>query len=647
MSVLSIVRQFGAVRIPPWRESTPPSGRTPLEKRCRHPFRALPPHSIIFLLASLLPATAAPPNVLFIAVDDLRPELGCYGESHMVTPHIDSLASQGRVFRNHYVAVPTCGASRYALMTGLRPTSATDNNNAFGYMPGSLPVDPESWVDLLRRNGWHTAGMGKLSHEPDGYSWSNNSGTYDIGRTKVIRPDMRFSWNEIIYDHDKWGAQRYPLFAYGDGTGRVRNVSPAYEMGIDAMGQSLPDEAYPDGQMARAAIEKLREFADDNTRFCLAVGFYKPHLPFNAPKAYWDLYNPATLPAASPAGKPTGANSATTTNSGEVNSYSDGNDRDKLRHAYFACVSYTDAQVGKILAELDTLGLADNTVVVLWGDHGWCLDDYGLIGKHKVLERSLESPLIIRPPASLRPEVFAGVHAEGVVETIDIYPTIAELCDLTPPASAGGSSLVPMLRNPFAPGKNHAYARYGNLTTIRTSDWRLINTSGDYDLYDLSSFRYELADVSAANPAVVSELSADLNVQGTRPGISYADWAAGNPQLTDPTGDPDHDGSPNALECGGGTDALDPSSRPAAALSTEDLTGIGFSNNEIVYSFTVATDLDDFALQPSTSSDLLNWSFAPLEFLDATDLGSQTFQLRFRLTTNDPSRFFRFGTTPD
>jgi arylsulfatase A-like enzyme len=600
---------------------------------------------VLLALCALVPAAADPPNVLFIAVDDLRPELGCYGESHMVTPHIDALASQGRLFRNHYVAVPTCGASRYALMTGLRPTTATDANNAFNQMPTSPPAEPESWVELLRRHGWHTASLGKLTHEPDGYRW-NDSGTYDIGRSQATLPDMLHSWDEIIYDHDKWGAQRYPLFAYADGTGRIKVTTPAYEIGVDDQGNSLPDDAYPDGQMAEAAIEKLREFADDGTRFCLALGFYKPHLPFNAPKAYWDLYDPATLPAANPAGPPTGANSATTTNSGEINSYTDRNDRDILRHAYFACVSYTDTQVGKVLAELDALGLADNTIVILWGDHGWCLDDYGLIGKHKVLERSLESPLIIRPPASLRPEVFAGIHAEGVVSTVDIYPTIAELCGLTPPASVAGESLVPMLRNPFAPGKNHAYSRWGSLTTIRTTDWRLINTSGDYDLYDLSRFRYERADVSARQAAVASSLAGRLGVPGSRPGIGYAGWAGDNLLLIDPAADADRDGSPNLIEYGMGTDALNPTSRPAGTISIEDLTPFGFSDRETVFSYTVAADADEAALLPSTSGDLLSWSSAPLEFLDATDLGSNSVHLRFRLTSQaDPQRFFRFGTS--
>jgi arylsulfatase A-like enzyme len=584
-------------------------------------------------------AAAAPPNVLFIAADDLRPQLGCYGETFMVTPHIDSLASQGRLFRNHYVAVPTCGASRYSLMTGLRPTSVTDDNNAFEIsMPSSLPTQPESWADLLRRNGWRTVSLGKVSHEPDGYRW-NFPSSYDIGRSSVTVPDMRFSWNEILYDFGKWGAQRYPLFSYADGTGRVSGVSPAWEIGVDGNGQSLPDEAYPDGQMAQAAIEKLREFADDGTRFCLAVGFFKPHLPFNAPKAYWDLYNPATLPAPSPLTVPTGANSATTGNSGEVNSYSGGSDRAKLRHAYFACVSYIDAQVGKILAELEALGLADNTVVVLWGDHGWRLDDYGRIGKHSLLER---------PPVGLRHKAFSGIHAEGVVETIDIYPTIAELCGLTPPATVVGESLVPMIRNPFAPGKNHAYSRYGSLTTIRTSNWRLINTSGDNDLYDLSSFRYEVADVSASNPSVVSSLSAALSVQGTRPGVTYAEWAGGNPLLADPDGDGDGDGFANRLEYAAGTDGLDAAERPKPVFSFENLSGMGLSEREGVFRFPIDADADDFTVLPSTSTDLQNWFSEPLEFLDVIDQASDHPELRYRVTGPfSVRRFFRLGTSDE
>ncbi len=602
--------------------------------------------SLLFVFC-VTAVSAVPPNVLFIAVDDLRPELGCYGEAHMVTPNIDSLASQGRLFRNHYVAVPTCGASRYALMSGLRPTSTTDDNGAFDQMPSSLPAAPESWVDLLRRNGWHTVSLGKITHEPDGYGW-NDSGTYDIGRSSATNPDMRYSWNEVLYGHDKWGAQRYPLFAYADGTGRVRGSTSAWEIGVDGTGQSLPDEAYPDGQMAQAAIEKLREFKDDGTRFCMAVGFFKPHLPFNAPKAYWDLYDPATLPAASPASKPTGANPATTTDSGEIGAYTNGSDRDQLRHAYFACVSYIDAQVGKVLAELDALGLADDTIVVLWGDHGWCLDDYGLIGKHKVLERSLEAPLIIRPQSGIMPDAYKGIQTNGVVETIDIYPTIAELCGLSVPAGPDGTSLVPMIRNPYASGKNQAYSRWGSLTTIRTSDWRLINVSDAYDLYDLSSYRYEVEEVSASQSAVVSSLSAALSVQGQRSGTTYATWANSDPLLNEPASDADKDGISNLLEYAFGSDALSAVSTPQFNTAFEDLTSLGFSANELILTYVVDTDTDDLTLIPKRSTDLQSWDSSLLEFVDSTDLGNGKHEMRYRLTSMEDRQFFHletFGTS--
>jgi arylsulfatase A-like enzyme len=602
---------------------------------------AIPLILALSLLAALC-AAAAPPNILLIAVDDLRPELGCYGAAHMHTPNMDSLAAQGRMFRNHYVAVPTCGASRYALMTGLRPTAATDDNAAFDRMPTTTPATPESWVDLLRRNGWHTASMGKVTHEPDGYRW-NYPSTYDIGRSSVTFPDMRFSWDEIVFGHDKWGAQRYPLFAYSDGTGRVRNVSPAFEIGVDENGDSLPDDAYPDGLIAKAAIEKLREFSDDGTRFCLAVGFFKPHLPFNAPKKYYDLYDPATLPGPFPAAKPVGANPSTTVPSGEPGAYTAIGDRAALRRAYFACVSYTDAQVGKVLDELDSLGLADNTVVILWGDHGWCLDDYSLLGKHVVLEHGVEAPLIIRPPADMRPEVFAGVPAEGIVETIDLYPTIAELCGLTTPSGPEGHSLVPLLRNPFSPGKDYAYSRFGASLSLRTPQWRLIQNGGVNDLYDLSSVRYELEDVSAANPTVTSDLAAKLGVPATRPATTYATWSGGDPALSDPTADADTDDASNWFEYSSGTDPLDPLSRPAPALGFEDLSGSGTADDP-VFSFTIAESADDVSLSPMTSTDMLAWSFDPLVFLDSTPLGNGVREVRFRLAgPPDARRFFTFS----
>lgn len=591
-------------------------------------------------LLGLQSSVIAAPNVLLIAVDDLRPELRCYGEEHMHTPHIDALAESGRLFRNHYVAVPTCGASRFAFMTGRRPTSASDDNNAFNAMPTTETASPESWVHLLRQNGWHTASMGKITHEPDGFRWSFPS-NYDDNRFRGNSPDMRFSFDEIIYDHGEWGARRYPLFAYAGGTGRVRNVTPAYEIGVDESGNSLPDEAYPDGQMAIAAMEKLREFKDDDKQFCLALGFHKPHLPFNAPKAYFDLYPPGTLPGPDPVSPPTGANSSTGS-SGEPNAYTAIGDRDALRRAYFASISYMDTQVGKVLQELETLGLDENTIVILWGDHGWCIDDYSRIGKHSVLERAVESPLIIRAPESSNPKAFAGLTTTGVVESIDIYPTIADLCGLSSqvPATAVGSSLVPMLRNPFATGKTHAYSRWGSITAIRTETHRLIRSGGGVnDLYDLSTYRYELADISTSEPALTTSLASQLNQQSTRSGTTYETWADNNALLLDPASDADFDGMSNLMEYLTGTDPLESTSQAQPSLALEDI-GRG---TEPVFAFQISSIADDFSLTPSTSTNLQDWSPTSLEFLDTNPSPNEdNLVLRFRLSEFDENRrFFR------
>jgi hypothetical protein len=199
-----------------------------------------------------------------------------------------------------------------------------------------------------------------------------------------------------------------------------------------------------------------------------------------------------------------------------------------------------------------------------------------------------------------------------------------------------------------APGKNYAYPRISSMTTVRTSDWRLVDTNGDKDLYDLSTFPYELADVSGSNPGVVSDLGAGLTTQGTRPGTTYEDWATDQGVTGGFDGDHDKDGCQNGVEYGAGTDAKDPSSYPQGLLTFEDLTSEGLSDREIVFSFPLATAPDDLTLIPSTSTDLEHWSFPPLQFLEALDLSPSTVRVRFRLTDkSDPARFFRFGGSTD
>ena len=233
--------------------------------------------ALVFLCACGA-APQKPPNVLFIAVDDLRPQTGAYGESGMVTPNFDRFAAQARLFERHYVQVPTCGASRYALLTGNRPASAahTRNDAIRDLLPKTERETPESFAHLFRRAGYRTVSIGKISHYVDGriYSYEGEGeGAFE----------MPFSWDRRIMPYEKWGTAWNAFFGYADGSNRnmERGAYPPFE------NADVPDTAYPDGLIAEEAVAQLRELQDEP--FLLAVGFFKPHLPFTAPAKYWDL----------------------------------------------------------------------------------------------------------------------------------------------------------------------------------------------------------------------------------------------------------------------------------------------------------------------------------------------------------------------
>jgi arylsulfatase A-like enzyme len=450
------------------------------------------------------------PNILFIAIDDLRPELGCYGNQIIKTPNIDKLAADGHLFKNHFVSVPTCGASRQALLTGFHPRSTQHLNNLASqiFISGRPEVDhPETFIHHLKRNGYYTVGIGKISHNPEGKVYG-----YEETNENTKR-ELPHSWNELIFNSGKWGTAHNAFFGYADGTNRntlKKQVKP-YEAA------EVSDEGYVDGLTANLAIDKIQELSKEKQPFMLVVGFFKPHLPFNAPKKYWDLYDRNKIPTAPLKAIPENASAMSLHDSGEFNQYKLGEEKatleesiskayaQKLRHAYYACVSYTDAQVGKLISQLKKEGIYDDTIIVLWGDHGWHLGDQNVWGKHTCFDRALRSPLIIKTTEKKNSKI------NEVVSSVDLYPTLMELAQLKMPHKTDGKSLLPLIKGEKSGWKNQAFSYYHSRISVRTPHYRItkyFNKAGStIDLYDLRKDPNETVNIAAQKQRVVKALS--------------------------------------------------------------------------------------------------------------------------------------------
>ncbi|GAA4426625.1 sulfatase [Bremerella cremea] len=384
------------------------------------------------------------PNVLFIAVDDLRPELGCYGKSHMVTPNIDRLAGQGTLFERAYCMVPTCGASRAALLTSIRPARdrfITHLASAEEEVPNITTLN--TW---FKDAGYHTVSNGKIFHHPQ---------------------DNEHGWSE------KPWRPKGPTFKLKESIAATKTTTKGYGPPVEAA--DVPDDFYRDGKLARKSIEDLQRLKEQDKPFFLAVGFFKPHLPFVAPQKYWDLYDAEKIDLPETYHRPKNAPDAAIHSSGELRAYagipkkgpvSDETAKSMI-HGYYACVSYTDANIGRLLDELDRLELSDNTIVVLWGDHGWNLGEHTLWCKHSCFETSMHAPLIVKVPGK-----YAGQKTAALTEFIDIYPSLCELCGLDTPQHCQGTSFVPLLKDPTAAGKPFAIGRFLAGDTIRTVGYR-------------------------------------------------------------------------------------------------------------------------------------------------------------------------------
>lgn len=455
-------------------------------------------------------ADEQPKNVLIFHIDDLRPELGCYGKTYIKSPNIDALAAQGMTFNRAYCQQAICAPSRISMMSGMYP----DSTGIYDLFTPLTKVKPKAMTmpRYFKSRGYDTFSFGKVYHHnrDDKESWT------------VLGPRHTIKYaDQKTFDGIEQRTKEGKAKGVDADTLRALGKGPAFE-NID-----VPDDAYPDGIVANSAVAALRDVKDKP--FFMCVGFAKPHLPFAAPKKYWDLYDKEQfdVPAREfPKGSPTLA----FTKWNELRSYRgmpdegplDDDLTKQLKHGYAASVSYADAQVGKVMAELDQLGLRENTIVVLWGDHGYKLGDYGAWCKHTNLEIDARVPLIVSVLGK-----DGGQQSNSLVEMVDIFPTLAALTNGDIPDSCDGKSLNPILAKPETNIRDFALSQYPRGSTMgyslrneryRYTEW--INTKSGkvvarelFDHKDSQIANRNLAD-DAQHSDLVARLSKQLDAAG-------------------------------------------------------------------------------------------------------------------------------------
>ena len=455
------------------------------------------------------------PHILLICVDDLKPALGCYGDPLAKTPNLDRLASRGMAFDKAYCNQAVCAPSRYNLMLGSRSTSL----GLYGLGKPFREVYPDAVTmsQYFRRHGWRAEGIGKIFHFGHGNTGDPESWSVPPHREPVVEyllpensADGQLTREEAFFTNQKLG-QVYSL-----------PRGHAWEMA------DVPDNAYADGRIGDEGIKRLRDAQGRDEPLFLALGFVKPHLPFCAPQKYWAMYDPAEIELAARQRPPEQAPPFAGKGRGEMGQYEPvppGNEpldrvlQRNLIHGYYACVSYVDAQIGRVLDELDRLRMTSNTIIALWGDHGFHLGDLGYWTKHTNYEQANRIPLIFSAPGVVK----AGTHTDQLAETVDIYPTLAALAGLPYPGDEvpqpiDGVSLVPVLRDPSIRVRDHAYhvfprgRRVGR--AIRTDRYRLVEwkiphepqETAVYELYDYQTDPLENRNLAAERPAIVAEI---------------------------------------------------------------------------------------------------------------------------------------------
>ncbi|MBX3450855.1 MAG: sulfatase [Planctomycetaceae bacterium] len=410
----------------------------------RHPFWLL----LGMILSAGSGVAADRPNILFIAVDDLRPELGCYGVEHIQSPRIDAFAKTAVTFRRAYCQQAVCSPSRTSLLTGLRPDT-TRVYDLETHFRKTIP-DVVTLPQRFQQAGYHTVGMGKIYH----------GGLDDPA-----------SWSE------PWSTVNRPAYASAESMERIRlKQQQAKAKGLKGKAASraargpvleagdVEDNFYTDGALAEKAVARMEQLAGGDQPFFLAVGFLKPHLPFIAPRRYFDLYPLQSISLADNPFHPHGAPPFALTNSGEMRVYDgipksgpvDDETARRLRQAYYACVSYTDANIGRLLDGLERLKLSESTIVVLWGDHGWKLGEHGEWCKHSTVENDTHVVLMMRAPG----RQGMGQSSDALVEFVDIYPTLCELAKIDASKELEGTSFARLLDDPTRDWKTAAFSQY-------------------------------------------------------------------------------------------------------------------------------------------------------------------------------------------
>jgi iduronate 2-sulfatase len=410
-------------------------------------------------------AAAERPNVLFVAVDDLKPMLGSYGVEGMHTPVMDALAARGATFLNAHCQQAVCGPSRASLLTGKRP----DRIGIWDLKTKIRKTNPGivTLPEYFRKNGYETVGIGKI-YDPrsvdgrakhDAASWSvpyTPSWNMDYN-PQTGKPAAHYHSPEVKALSEQAAAEG--ITAY-DALQKFLETQNAW---LVTEGPDVPDDAYDDGVFATEAVRRIEELAGGDKPFFLALGFKKPHLPFNAPKKYWDLYDPADIELAPFQQQADDSPAMAYHDGNELRSYSgvpaEGPLPEALQreliHGYKACVSYVDAQLGRVLKALADSGEMENTVIVLWGDHGWHLGDHGMWAKHSNFEQATRSPLLV-----VLPGVSGGLQIRNPVEFIDIFPTLTDVAGLETPQDLQGKSLRPMLKDPEVSVKEVAVSQF-------------------------------------------------------------------------------------------------------------------------------------------------------------------------------------------